>query len=216
MFGGPVYFFRNILYHVPQGGAFKFNAKPAGMLIYHNTLVGEQTARDSYSNAHYRNNLFLGRDSPDRGVMTWANATANYSSDYNGYRPNRNVRAQYSWLAPAPGKVAYEPKDAEWRTFSTLTEFQKATGQEAHGIELDYDIFESMKPPDPARRYHVYHAMDLNFRLRANAKAVDAGLRLPTINDNYTGKAPDLGAVELNQPEPHYGPRWITWAPFYR
>ena len=24
--------------------------------------------------------------------MTWANATANYSSDYNGYRPNRNVK----------------------------------------------------------------------------------------------------------------------------
>jgi hypothetical protein len=24
---------------------------------------------------------------------------------------------------------------------------------------------------------------------------------LPTINDNFTGRAPDLGAVELNQPE---------------
>ena len=32
MFGGPVYFFRNVLYHVPAGGAFKFNAKPAGIL----------------------------------------------------------------------------------------------------------------------------------------------------------------------------------------
>jgi hypothetical protein len=60
-------------------------AKPAGVLIYHNTLIGEQTARDPYSNAHYRNNLFLGRDTPDRGVMTWANATANFSSDYNGF-----------------------------------------------------------------------------------------------------------------------------------
>ena len=65
MFGGPVYFFRNILYNVPAGGAFKFNAKPAGILIYHNTLIGEQTARDPYSNAHFRNNLFLGRDTPN-------------------------------------------------------------------------------------------------------------------------------------------------------
>ena len=31
-----------------------------------------------------------------------------------------------------------------------------------------------------------------------------------------TGRAADLGALDLNQPEPHYGPRWITWKPFYR
>ena len=111
VFGGPVYFFRNVLYHVPTGGAFKFNAKPAGVLAYHNTVIGEQTASDPYSNAHFRNNLFLGRDTPNRGIMTWANATANYSSDYNGYRPNRGVAAQYKWLCPGIGKTAYEPQD---------------------------------------------------------------------------------------------------------
>lgn len=216
IFGGPVYFFRNVLYHVPAGGAFKFNAKPAGVLIYHNTLIGEQTARDPYSNAHFRNNLFLGRDTPGRGVMTWANATANYSTDYNGYRPNRGVRAQYHWLAPAPGQTTYEPQDGDWRSFASLAEFRAATGQEAHGAEIDYDVFESMAPPDPARRYHVYHSMDLNFRLRAGSKAIDAGEPLPTINDGFRGKGPDLGAIEYGQPEPHYGPRWITWKPFYR
>jgi hypothetical protein len=216
VFGGPVYFFRNVLYHVPAGGAFKFNAKPAGILIYHNTLIGEQTARDPYSNAHYRNNLFLGRDAPNRGVMTWANATESYSSDYNGYRPNRNVSAQYTWLAPAHGKTAYEPQKGDWRTFPTLADIQKDTGHEMHGIEVDYDIFESMMPPNAARRYHVYHAMDLNFRLRRDSKAIDAGIHLPTINDGFTGDAPDLGALEFNKPEPHYGPRWLTWKPFYR
>lgn len=216
MFGGPVYFFRNVLYHVPAGGAFKFNAKPAGILAYHNTLIAEQTATDPYSNAHFRNNLFLGRDLPNRGVMTWANATGNYSSDYNGYRPNRGVSAQYKWLAPAGGKTAYEPSKEEWRSFATLAEVREGTGQEAHGIEVDYDVFENLRAPDPARRYHVYHAMDLNFRLNAKGKAIDAGVPLPTINDGFTGKGPDLGAIELNQPEPHYGPRWITWQPFYR
>ena len=216
VFGGPVYFFRNVLYHIPAGGAFKLNAKPAGILAYQNTLIAEQTATDPYSNAHFRNNLFLGLDTPKRGIMTWANATANYSSDYNGYRPNRGITAQYRWLAPANGKTAYEPKGADWRSFATLAEFQKATGQEAHGIEVDYDVFEHLVPPDPARRYDVYHAMDLNFRLNPKGKAIDAGVLLPTINDNFTGRAPDLGAIELNQPEPHYGPRWITWMPFYR
>src|SRR5687768_8098370 len=107
-FGGPIYYYRNVLYHVP-GGAFKFSSVPAGLIVYHNTLIGEQTAGSPYSNAHFRNNLFIGRDAPDRGIMMWANATGDYSSDYNGFRPNRNVRQQYSWAAPAAGKTAYEP-----------------------------------------------------------------------------------------------------------
>jgi hypothetical protein len=148
--------------------------------------------------------------------MTWANATTNFSSDYNGYRPNRGVRAQYSWLAPGAGKTAYEPQESDWRTFGTLAELKEATGQEAHGIEVDYDIFEKLTPPDHTRRHHVYHSMDLNFRLNPKGKAVDAGVALPTINDNFAGKAPDLGALESGQPEPHYGPRWLTWTPFYR
>jgi hypothetical protein len=148
--------------------------------------------------------------------MTWANATGNFSTDYNGFRPNRDVKAQYNWLAPAAGKTAHGAKDSDWRTFATLAEFRQATGQEAHGVELDFDIFEDLKPPDPARRHLVYHAMDLNFRLKANSKAIDAGVVLPTINDGFTGKAPDLGALEWNQAAPHYGPRWITWKPFYR
>ena len=216
MFGGPVYFYRNLLYHTGGGGVFKFSAIPAGILVYHNTVIGEQTAGGPYSNTHFRNNLFLGRDTPNRGIMRWANATADYSSDYNGFRPNRGVSRQYTWLAPTPGETAYEPKDSDRQTFATLAELKQATGQEAHGIEVDYDIFENLAPPDITRRHHVYHSMDLSFQLKADSKAIDAGVALPTINDDATGNAPDLGALELNQKEPHYGPRWITWKPFYR
>jgi hypothetical protein len=216
IFGGPAYFIRNIVYQVPSGVAFKFSAKAAGLFAYHNTIIGEQVARDPSSNMHYRNNLFLGRDTPDRGVMTWANATEAYSSDYNGYRPNKGVADQYRWLAPSAGRTMYEPKPEEWRTFSTLEELRAATGQEKHGLELDFDIFEEMTPPDPSKRHAVYHAMDLSFRLKPNSKAVDAGDRIPTVNDGFAGDAPDLGALEVGQPEPHYGPRWLKTQPFYR
>ena len=216
MFGGPVYFYRNLLYHVGNGSALKLSAIPAGLLIYHNTMINEQTAGGPYSNAHWRNNLFIGRGTPNRGVMTWGNATGNYSSDYNGFRPNPGVKAQYRWLAPKSGETTYEPTDADWRSFATLAELREATGQEIHGVELDLDIFENLAPPDLAKRHHVYHAMDLNFRLKAGSKAVDAGTPQPTVNDGFTGRAPDLGALERGQPEPHYGPRWVTWAPFYR
>jgi len=221
VFGGPIYFFRNLLYQVPAGGPLKFSAAPAGMIVYHNTLIGEQTSRDPYSNTHFRNNLFLGRDTATntkqhRGVMSWANATGNFSSDYNGFRPNPGVSKAYNWLAPAPGKIAHGAKPEDWKSFGTLAELREAVGQEQHGIEVDYDIFENLAPPDPGQRYRVYHAMDLNFRLKPGVKAVDAGQVLPTINDNFNGQAPDLGALEVGQPEPHYGPRWITWKPFYR
>ncbi|MFN7650888.1 MAG: hypothetical protein ACK5UT_25640 [Acidobacteriota bacterium] len=207
LFGGPVYFLRNIAYNIPGGGAFKLSASPAGIIAYHNTLIAEQAARETYTNAHFRNNLFLGRDQPGKGIMTWAFGSPQFSSDYNGFRPNRNVAKQYSWLAPPA---------TEWKEFATLADFRQATGQETHGIEVDYDIFESLLAPDLKRRYHVYHAMDLNFRLRPGAKAVDAGQVLPTVNDGFTGRAPDLGALEAGRPEPHYGPRWLNWKPFYR
>lgn len=216
VFGGPVYFYRNILYHVPSGVAFKFSAKPAGLFVFHNTIIGEQVTRDPSSNVHWRNNLILGRDTPERGVMTWANATEAYSSDYNGYRPNKGVSAQYSWLGPGAGQRWYEPEPGNWKTFGSLAAYRTATRQETHGIEVDFDIFERMSPPDPARRHAVYHAMDLNFRLKAGSKAVDAGEPLPTVNDGFAGRAPDLGALEAGKPEPTYGPRWLTWQPFYR
>lgn len=216
IFGGPVYFYRNLAYHVPSGVAFKFSAKPTNLYVWHNTIIGEQTVRDPYAGVHWANNLFLGRDTPERGIMTWANATPVYSSDYNGYRPNRGVAAQYAWLAPAAGQTAYTADASQWRTFSSLKELQGATGQETHGIEVDFDIFERMSPPDPTQRHAVYHAMDLNFALRPNSKAVDAGKPIPTINEGFAGKGPDLGAIETGKPLPKYGPRWLTWQPFYR
>jgi hypothetical protein len=216
VFGGPAYFIRNILYHVPAGVAFKFSAKPAGLFVYHNTIIGEQQVRDPSSNMHYRNNLFLGRDTDGRGIMSWANATDAFSSDYNGFRPNKGVAAQYGWLGPKSGQRLYEPKAEDWKSFATLAELRSATGQEAHGIEVDFDIFEKLVPPDPAGRHTVYHAMDLNFRLKPGSKAVDAGVPIPTVNDGFNGRAPDLGALETGKPEPKYGPRWLTWQPFYR
>jgi hypothetical protein len=216
VFGGPVYFIGNLLYHVPSGVAFKFSARPAGLFVYHNTIIGEQVMRDPSSNMHFRNNLFLGRDTPGRGIMTWANATAAFSSDYNGFRPNRGVTAQYAWLGPKAGQRLYEPESGDWKTFATLSDVRQATSQETHGIEVDFDCFSQLAPPDPASRHAVYHAMDLNFRLKATSKAVDAGVVIPTVNDNFTGRAPDLGALEVGKPEPIYGPHWLKGQPYYR
>jgi hypothetical protein len=36
---------------------------------------------------------------------------------------------------------------------------------------------------------------------------VDRGAVLPTVTDGFTGAAPDIGALEVGQPLPRYGPR---------
>ena len=48
-------------------------------------------------------------------------------------------------------------------------------------------------------------AVDL--RLKPGTAAIDEGEILPGFNDNYAGKAPDLGAYEFGAALPHYGPR---------
>jgi hypothetical protein len=217
VFGGPAYFIGNLLYHVASGVAFKFSAKPAGLLVYHNTLISEHVIRDPHSNTHFRNNLLLGTDTGGRGIATFANATAYSSCDFNAYRPNRGAKAQYSWLAP-PSLLQreYAPAAAAWRTFSTVAELFAATGQETHGMEIDYDAFENLRPPAANDRHAVYHAADLNFRLKPDSAPVDSGLRLPTVNDEFTGAAPDCGALETGRPEPVYGPRKAIRQPSYR
>lgn len=216
VFGGPAYFIRNLLYHVPSGVAFKFSAKAAGVFAFHNTIIGEQGAGDPTSNMHYRNNLFMGRDTPDRGVMRWANGTSAYSSDYNGFRPNKGVTEQYRWLAPQAGETNYEPTPDDWRAFDSLDAFRAATGQEQHGVEVDFDVFVKMVPPDPSKRHAVYHAGDLDFSLAPDGAAVDAGAVIPTVNDDFAGDAPDLGALEVGGEQPRYGPRWLEGGAFYQ
>ncbi len=212
-FGGPVYFYRNVLYSVSPitggGGALKTgNGSPAGVLIYHNTFIAENSNARGYSNWHYRNNLVLGTNHPNKPVLGNLSFTSYTTLDYNGYRPNPGDKPQFVWKAPANGVLRdYALTTTESQNFRTLAEFQSATGHEAHGLLVDYDIFKNVRPPDPSQPHKVYELGDLDFSLKPNSKAVDAGCRLPNLNDDFTGRAPDLGALEVGKPQPVYGPR---------
>jgi hypothetical protein len=46
-----------------------------------------------------------------------------------------------------------------------------------------------------------------DLRLASSSAAVDAGAELPGLNDGFHAKQPDLGAYEMGDPLPHYGPR---------
>ncbi|HEX4947558.1 MAG TPA: hypothetical protein VFZ34_12890 [Blastocatellia bacterium] len=208
-FGGPVYFYRNIVYSVPMGGSLKTgNGNPAGVLIYHNTFIAENSNARGYSNWHYRNNLMLGTNHPDKPVFGNLTFTSYTTLDYNGYRPNPGNKPQFMWKAPAGGVLRdYDLPSSDYQNFRTLTEFQRATGHEAHGVLVDYDIFQNVRLPDPAQPHKIYELGAMDFRLKPGSVAVDAGCKLPNLNDDFTGRAPDLGALEVGRPTPVYGPR---------
>jgi hypothetical protein len=215
--GGPIYWIRNIGYNVPN--AMKWWDMPAmGVLVYHNTFTAAATRPDKgCSNVHFRNNLFVAPDESRFPVASLKTFTSYSSMDYNGYRLHPTKGPQFSWLAPDEDLHEY-PLETSPKTFETLTEFQRATGQEQHAVLVDYDIFYNVPEPkhlDFNRRYKergldarpIFQTDSMDFRLKPDGVAVDAGCVLPNINDGYSGKAPDLGALETEQKPPHYGPR---------
>jgi hypothetical protein len=228
MFGGPVYFIRNIVYHAPEGGAVKFTASSAGLVIYHNTFLAPvKPMLLAASNVHYRNNLILGKSET---LETFAVETnTNYSSsDYNGFRPNEGAEFSFEWSSPPlsmrasfPGaagnsavpspvstqqQAQLEAAARERRRFKSLTEYSASTGQDKHSVLVDYNVFVKVSPPGPDPTT-LYKPADFDFQLRPGSAAVDAGVRLPGVNDDFLGRSPDLGAYESGRPIPHYGPR---------
>jgi hypothetical protein len=141
-----------------------------------------------------RNNLFLGTDRQN-GIASLGGPTTYSTYDYDGFRPNKGVEQNYTWSGAKPPALA-DYAQAQPQRFRTLAELAATIGQETNGIEVDYDIFESLQPPSPppnAGTYgKPYEAADLNFKLKADSKAVDAGMKIPNVNDGFAGRAPDL------------------------
>ena len=210
--GGPIYWVRNIAYHLP-GGSTRLTNGSAGVLFYNNTILSETTAAAA-SNVHWRNNLFLGENTQPVlfDVTTFTSYT---TSDYNGFRPNPGAQTSFQWNSPGAGVTAdfagpgHTPK-LETRRYATIDAYQQATGQDRHSVLVDYDIFVNVPRLDRNDRKNVqrvYRAEEFDFRLKPGSAAVDRGIVLPTVSDRFRGQAPDLGAIEEGEAPPHYGPR---------
>jgi hypothetical protein len=206
MYGGPVYFYQNLVYNAPASGSLKFVATPAGVLVYQNTFVGEVVARGPASNVHFRNNLIVAQDALDP-VFAVGTYTTYSTSDYNAFRPNPGKDDAFEWNTPPPGVIADYQAAPIVHRFRTLREYSDAARQDAHSVLVDYDVFVNVTMPDKSDPQRLYQPDGLDFRLKPGSAAVDAGIALPSINDDYTGKAPDIGAYEVGRPLPHYGPR---------
>lgn len=81
---------------------------------------------------------------------------------------------------------------------------------------LDSDFFASPDSADASNNLqttsgsHFVAAAARDFRLVGSSAAVDAGLVIPGITDNYTGAAPDIGALELGESMFAVGHNFLT------
>jgi len=191
MNGAPWY----ILYNqvaAPLESAMKFRSPVDRALIAHNTFVGWQGVQKFGSNSllavQSNNNLYI-------SVNDWY-AWENGNGGLPDWRTNLDNDG-FDW-----GGHVYAIKWGE--RYSDLASFTAATGLEPHAIRIDKNTcFATFDVPAEPPASVPFQYMTL----QNGCNAVDAGIVLPNINEDFTGMAPDLGAYEIGAPLPHYGPR---------
>lgn len=192
--GGPAYIFRNLIFNV-QYSPFKLHNHTAGLFLFHNTSVtsglpfsispGSETVSDVMS----RNNLFVGGSAP---ALRSTGRMIRCDFDNDGYE----------W----PGGTF-----ALWNG----TTFESAAAARASGALYARHGAWTMGPHRTfAGRFTAPEGFDRRYepainepRLGPDSRAVDRGVSLPNFNDRFTGRAPDLGCCERDEPLPSFGPR---------
>jgi hypothetical protein len=94
--------------------------------------------------------------------------------------------------------------------YSSLAALMTASGLETGARQISHTTcFAAFSVPGPAPVPIPPQYMTL----KSGCSAVDAGAVLPNINDGFIGSSPDLGAYEVGQPLPLYGPRPLAPPP---
>ncbi|MBI3831899.1 MAG: right-handed parallel beta-helix repeat-containing protein [Planctomycetes bacterium] len=192
VYGGPVYIFRNAVYNVVVE-PFKVHNSPSGALMFHNSFVkkGEPLmvwTAERFHNCWYRNNLFIGSSGR---AFDCSPMNVDCDFDYDGF-------------GGFSGEVFIKWNNVK---YATPEEIRTKGPVYKHVVVVDpATAFASgAKPPDEPKQQQDLKLNDL--RLKEGSAAIDAGEALPGMNDGFAGKAPDLGAYELGEALPHYGPR---------
>jgi len=187
IWGGPVYAFRNLIYNTANA-PYKLNQDPSGFHIFHNTAFRPGWAWKQYgyqvSNFTFLNNLTIGTEH-----AVYVDPVIRFASiDYNGWAPD--------------GQFTFRDR---WDGFNEL---RKDSPYEHHGVLLRQPIFGS--PIHIPKAFSEFMRAPSSVQLHALSNAVDAGVHIPNLNDDYTGQAPDLGAIEYGQADPEYGVRSVS------
>ncbi len=192
--GGPYYFIRNLFYC--DGGGWKL---PRAIISLHNLYTSpHQLSRHRSNTNRFLNNLYVVAPArlrrPPVAIVSSKEPQSGAYSDYNGLRLVPKAQEERPFVMG---------KD---KAFATLAEYAKSTGLEQHSVIIPGfdELFVNVPEPEKEKRYPLD---GLDFRLKPDTPAIDAGVVIPNINEDFSGKAPDLGPIEHGKPMPQYGPR---------
>jgi len=199
--GGPTYYVRNVMFNVLYT-PFKFHNGTVGDVVVHNTAVkcGDALgiyAGEPWRRALFRNNVFIG----GMGGGTYGGYSNGSGRIFDMSDADTSCSFDYDGLASI-GTNTFQGRigAATFNSFATLT----ANTSEVNAVMVDLGIF-ATPPAFPANPHPPKPVADL--RLAAGSAAVDKGVVIPGLDDDFAGGAPDLGAYELGAPLPTYGPR---------
>lgn len=190
--GGPVYVFRNAMYNVSLE-TFKLHNAPSGGILYHNTSVKAGPALVLYtnqpvSNCKSRNNLFVGTT----GSYAYENNAPMRNCDFDGDGFAGSWRAFLKWNG---------------KRYETIEDAARRAPVYRHAIQVAAEGLFRSNAAAPEKTEGQFPVDVNDLRLAEGSAAIDAGVKIPGINDLHHGKSPDLGAYESGDPLPHYGPR---------
>ena len=200
--GGPTYFIRNVMYNVINC-TYKLSRTSKGDVVLHNTVV---KVGDGFMVAHnpsfalFRNNLMIGGAGGD--VAGGKFGRFGSGPGLAVYFPRANSTCDMDYDGVGTQGTPFKA-EVGGLTMESFEEFTRLT-TEKHAVLVDMKVFnKAVEFPDPA----IPEREPADLRLKAGSAAVDAGVYIPGVNDGFSGSAPDLGAYELGQEIPHYGPR---------
>ena len=220
---GPWYFIRNQIIgtmhqdtELRKPHIFKFRVQDRFAFVNNTVVCAKYITEfcDSFFLTTCRNNLFISSTGfkpfwlamryalkPGTPVRVMPLQRPGWATDmdYNGYDWGEDTA---NWKKPVFLYSGWSP-EVQQNYFTDLAGFSASVGVEKHGLRVHKEeIFENW--PVPAAAGDVGPTMLL---LKAGGAAIDAGSALPNIAEDFSGKAPDLGAFETGKPLPHYGVR---------
>jgi hypothetical protein len=221
MYCGPWYIVRNQI--ISNVNIFKLRVQDR-YLVANNTLVGyapEAGAKIPHAHglltAMMRNNLWIhGGGSPflwsiyaplDPKQRDYVRKNVLFDTLKADWRTDIDYDG-FDWSSADGGKRKI-PTPFVWpgARIDDLKMLAEGVGIEQHGRVVAKEKIFDQSPPPP---YDLTKAP--TFTLKADgeaiaAGAIDGGVPLPNISEEFAGKSPDLGAFEAGAAPPHVGPR---------
>ena len=183
------YIIRNQIFNYEQS---MLKTRSNGRFVFlHNTVVTWDNVMQYQTqfiiNGFVKNNLLVSYDGGEIWHFEGKQESWRTDIDYNGF----------DW-----GSYSY-PFHYPLKALNTLESFQDVSASDHHSIVIDKNIcFNALEMTGPMPEKASIRYLNLV----EGCSAIDAGIILPNINNDFNGEAPDLGAYEFGAQLPQFGP----------